>query len=84
MPFRYLLFLIKGILYLSARSVVRQESAHSTEGEAATEESSAAAQMEEIFQRLMKLTGESFLFNFKFLSVNIYNFLLRSLGFHDT
>ncbi|KAJ0180932.1 hypothetical protein K1T71_003017 [Dendrolimus kikuchii] len=40
-----------------SRSVVRQESTRSTEGEAVTEESSAAAQMEEIFQRLMKLTG---------------------------
>ncbi|CAG9575474.1 unnamed protein product [Danaus chrysippus] len=36
---------------------VRQESRGSTEGEVPTEEQSAANQMEEIFQRLMKLTG---------------------------
>ncbi|XP_059060356.1 uncharacterized protein LOC131853477 [Achroia grisella] len=37
--------------------VVRQESVGSTEGEVVTEEATAAAQMEAIFQRLMKLTG---------------------------
>ncbi|KAL0850545.1 hypothetical protein ABMA28_012323 [Loxostege sticticalis] len=46
----------KRIFPPQARPVVRQESAE-TEGEAITEESSAIAQMEEIFQRLMKLTG---------------------------
>ncbi|XP_026746499.1 centrosomal protein of 290 kDa-like [Trichoplusia ni] len=40
-----------------ARVVVRQESTRSTEGEAVPEEVSAAQQMEDIFQRLMKLTG---------------------------
>ncbi|KAG6449801.1 hypothetical protein O3G_MSEX006269 [Manduca sexta] len=39
------------------RSVVRQESTGSVEAEAVVEETSAAAQMEEVFQRLMKLTG---------------------------
>lgn len=43
--------------YCVAVRSVRQESRGSTEGEVATEEQSAAAQMEEIFQRLMKLTG---------------------------
>ncbi|XP_063828818.1 golgin subfamily A member 5 [Ostrinia nubilalis] len=47
----------KRIFPPQARQVVRQDSTRSTEGEAVTEESSAAAQMEEIFQRLMKLTG---------------------------
>ncbi|XP_053601398.1 interaptin [Plodia interpunctella] len=37
--------------------VVRQESVRSDEGEIVTEEESAAVQMEQIFQRLMKLTG---------------------------
>ncbi|KOB70564.1 Uncharacterized protein OBRU01_15150 [Operophtera brumata] len=37
--------------------VVRQESTRSTEGESAPEEISPIAQMEEIFQRFMKLTG---------------------------
>ncbi|XP_050663846.1 coiled-coil domain-containing protein 186 [Leptidea sinapis] len=36
---------------------VRQESVGSTEGETAAEESTPAQQMEDIFQRLMKLTG---------------------------
>ncbi|XP_041974655.1 golgin subfamily A member 5 [Aricia agestis] len=36
---------------------VRQESTRSTEGEATTEEGTAIAQMEDVFQRLMKLTG---------------------------
>ncbi|XP_039765581.1 coiled-coil domain-containing protein 150 [Pararge aegeria] len=36
---------------------VRQESARSTEGETVAEDQSAAVQMEDIFQRLMKLTG---------------------------
>ncbi|PZC74425.1 hypothetical protein B5X24_HaOG207867 [Helicoverpa armigera] len=40
-----------------ARVVVRQESTRSTEGEAVPEEVSASQQMEDIFQRLMKLTG---------------------------
>ncbi|CAB3259241.1 unnamed protein product [Arctia plantaginis] len=39
------------------RPVVRQESTRSTEGEAAAEELTAAQQMEDIFQKLMKLTG---------------------------
>ncbi|CAG9783279.1 unnamed protein product [Diatraea saccharalis] len=43
--------------FAQPRVIVRQESTRSTEGEAVTEETSAAAQMEEIFQRLMKLTG---------------------------
>ncbi|RVE55179.1 hypothetical protein evm_000077 [Chilo suppressalis] len=47
----------KRIFPPQSRVVVRQESARSTDGEAVTEEVSAAAQMEEIFQRLMKLTG---------------------------
>ncbi|XP_026764657.2 synaptonemal complex protein 1 [Galleria mellonella] len=37
--------------------VVRQESVGSTDGEVVTEEATAAAQMEAVFQRLMKLTG---------------------------
>jgi hypothetical protein len=45
----------------SARSAVRQDSTRSNEGDAITEESSAATQMEEIFQRLMKLTGKKLL-----------------------
>ncbi|KAF9413826.1 hypothetical protein HW555_008094, partial [Spodoptera exigua] len=40
-----------------ARVVVRQESTRSTEGETVPEEISASQQMENIFQRLMKLTG---------------------------
>ncbi|KAF9795576.1 hypothetical protein SFRURICE_004948 [Spodoptera frugiperda] len=40
-----------------ARPVVRQESTRSTEGETVPEEISASQQMENIFQRLMKLTG---------------------------
>ncbi|XP_075979320.1 coiled-coil domain containing protein 151 [Anticarsia gemmatalis] len=40
-----------------ARAVVRQESTRSTEGEAVSEELSAIQQMEDIFQKLMKLTG---------------------------
>ncbi|KAJ8734301.1 hypothetical protein PYW07_014852 [Mythimna separata] len=40
-----------------ARPVVRQESTRSTEGETVPEELSASQQMEDIFQRLMKLTG---------------------------
>ncbi|XP_052737295.1 myosin-11 [Bicyclus anynana] len=36
---------------------VRQESARSTEAETVAEDQSAAAQMEDIFQRFMKLTG---------------------------
>ncbi|KAM3956276.1 coiled-coil domain containing protein 151 [Aphomia sociella] len=38
--------------------VVRQESIGSTEAEVVTEEATAAVQMEETFQRLMKLTGK--------------------------
>ncbi|XP_037871974.1 hyaluronan-mediated motility receptor [Bombyx mori] len=42
----------------NSRSVVRQESTRSDrEAEAVSEEASAAAQMEDIFQKLMKLTG---------------------------
>ncbi|XP_047541146.1 myosin-3 [Vanessa atalanta] len=44
-------------IFPPATRPVRQESARSTEGDAVTEEQSAAAQMEEMFQRLMKLTG---------------------------
>lgn len=38
--------------------MVRQESAGSTDGGTQTEESTAAKQMEDIFQKLMKLTGK--------------------------
>lgn len=46
-----------GAVSTKARPVVRQESTRSTEGETVPEEISASQQMENIFQRLMKLTG---------------------------
>ncbi|XP_045452076.1 rootletin [Melitaea cinxia] len=44
-------------IFPPAARPVRQESVRSTEGDAVTEDQSAVAQMEDIFQRLMKLTG---------------------------
>ncbi|XP_061717333.1 myosin-9 [Cydia pomonella] len=47
----------KRIFPPQVRALVRQDSTRSTDNAAMTEEASATAQMEDVFQRLMKLTG---------------------------
>lgn len=64
---------------ISAR-VVRQESTRSTEGESAPEELSPIAQMEEIFQRFMNLTGKMANTFTCFLSFGQYEQLRSAAG----